>query len=149
MYFVFCGATKTKFNKTPDVTKSGVLTKSSLRTRASGATSAGSSGVAIQSILTHMKEKHPCVYILTNHRNGTLYTGVTSNLPQRLAQHQNNTVDGFTKQYNTHTLVYFEQCETMETAIAREKQIKAGSRRKKLEIIEQNNPLWRDLTSEI
>jgi putative endonuclease len=89
------------------------------------------------------------VYILATKRNGTLYTGVTSNLPQRLYQHQYETMDGFTKYYHVHRLVYYEDCGTMEAAIAREKQIKAGSRKKKLKLIEGVNPTWRDLKDDI
>lgn len=90
-----------------------------------------------------------CVYILANKRNGTLYTGVTSNLPQRLNQHRNDTPDSFTAKYKCHTLVYYVVCPNMESAIVREKQIKAGSRKKKLELIEGANPQWRDLSREI
>jgi len=91
----------------------------------------------------------PCVYILASKRNGTLYTGVTSNLPGRLQEHQSEAVDGFTKKYHVHTLVYYEVHETMIDAIAREKQIKAGSRKKKLAFIEGMNPMWRDLSGKL
>ncbi len=87
----------------------------------------------------------PAVYMLSNQRRGTLYVGVTSNLVQRVWQHQNNLVDGFTKQYAVHTLVYFEQHSTMLDAITREKQLKAGSRAKKIALIESVNPNWIDL----
>lgn len=93
--------------------------------------------------------KYPCVYILTNRRNGTLYAGVTSNLVQRVWQHKAGFVDGFTKRYGLHRLVWFEVHETMESAIAREKQLKAGNRRRKLELVESRNPGWRDLYDEI
>ncbi len=83
--------------------------------------------------------------MLSNQRRGTLYVGVTSNLVQRVWQHQNNLVDGFTKQYAVHTLVYFEQHSTMLDAITREKQLKAGSRAKKIALIESVNPNWIDL----
>jgi putative endonuclease len=86
---------------------------------------------------------------MASHRNGILYTGVTSNLQTRVQQHKTNAVDGFTKQYDIHTLVYFEVAETMDSAIAREKQIKAGSRKKKLELIEKDNPDWRDLSGDL
>ncbi|WP_090670232.1 GIY-YIG nuclease family protein [Nitrosomonas nitrosa] len=82
-------------------------------------------------------------------RNGTLYTGVTSNLVKRVWEHKNDQVEGFTKKYRVHTLVYFELCESMETAIMREKQIKAGSRLKKLKLIEAKNPGWQDLYDSI
>ncbi|MEN9683230.1 MAG: hypothetical protein RLZZ427_981 [Pseudomonadota bacterium] len=91
----------------------------------------------------------PAVYIVTNARNGTLYTGVTSNLPQRIAQHRTGTFTGFTKRYACTRLVWFELHATMLHAIMREKQIKAGSRRRKLDLIEDVNPLWRDLFREI
>ena len=94
-------------------------------------------------------EKQPAVYILASQRNGTLYTGVTSNLVKRVWEHKNDQVEGFTKKYRVHTLVYFELCESMETAIMREKQIKAGSRLKKLKLIEAKNPGWEDLYDSI
>ena len=93
--------------------------------------------------------KHPAVYIVASRRNGTLYTGVTSNLPQRAFQHREGIVKGFTKRYGCKTLVWYELHDTMETAITREKQIKAGSRRDKLALIEQSNPDWRDLFDEL
>ena len=89
--------------------------------------------------------KKPCIYIVTNKANGTLYTGVTSDLAGRIYQHKNRLADGFTKKYNLHKLVYFEVHEDMYTAITREKQIKAGSRSHKLRLIESINPQWRDL----
>jgi len=92
-----------------------------------------------------MAEKSPCVYILASKRNGTLYTGVTSNLPKRIHEHKNNLIKGFTQKYNVHMLVFFEQTESMLSAIEREKQIKGGSRKKKLSLIEKNNPEWKDL----
>lgn len=92
--------------------------------------------------------KLPCVYIMTNKRNGTLYTGVTSNIYKRVEEHKTNAVEGFTKKYKLHTLVYVEVCENMKQAIEREKQIKGGSRKKKLELIEKDNSLWSDLSSE-
>ena len=92
-----------------------------------------------------MKEKVPCVYIMTNKKYGTLYTGVTSNLVNRVYQHKNNLVEGFTKKYNTHILVYYEVGESVIGAIEREKQIKGGSRKKKYILIEKMNPSWEDL----
>ena len=89
--------------------------------------------------------KHPTVYIMTNQRNGTLYTGVTSNLLKRVYEHKNTERDSFTKSYSCKLLVYYEQCSDMQSAIAREKQIKGGSRRKKLALIEKMNPQWHDL----
>jgi putative endonuclease len=78
-------------------------------------------------------------------RNGVVYTGVTSNLPQRVQQHREGLVAGFTKRNDCKLLVWFEQHLTMETAILREKQIKGGSRNKKLVLIEATNPQWKDL----
>jgi putative endonuclease len=95
------------------------------------------------------QSKQPAIYILTNPNNTTLYTGVTSNLPQRIWQHKNKTVEGFSSKYNCTKLVYFETFEDMPNAIAREKQIKAGSRKKKIELIEELNPEWRDLYEEV
>jgi len=77
-------------------------------------------------------EKIPCVYILASKRNGTLYTGVTSNLKRRIIEHRSNSIKGFTKKYSIHLLVYYEVGESMSSAIDREKQIKAGSRKKKI-----------------
>lgn len=94
-------------------------------------------------------ERRPAIYILTNRPNGTLYLGVISNLPQRCHQHQHNLLSGFTSRYNLHRLVYFETHETMNIAIAREKQLKSGSRRNKVNLIEGSNPTWRDLTDEL
>jgi len=84
---------------------------------------------------------------MTNQRNGTLYVGVTSNLVQRVFQHKNHLVEGFTKRYNLKLLVYYEQLDSMFNAIEREKQLKAGNRKKKIELIEQMNPQWLDLYS--
>ena len=92
-----------------------------------------------------MLERHPVVYIMTNKRNGTLYTGVTSNIVQRVYQHKQAVIPGFTKQYGCKVLVYYEQYDDMNNAIAREKQIKSGSRKKKLILIERMNPNWEDL----
>jgi putative endonuclease len=93
--------------------------------------------------------KQPAVYMVANRRNGTLYTGVTSNLPQRIWQHRTGVVGGFTKRYGCKTLVWYELHSTMNNAITREKQIKGGSRKKKLALIEENNPTWRDLYGDI
>ena len=89
--------------------------------------------------------KQPYVYILASKRNGTLYIGVTSNLIQRIWQHKNNQVEGFTEKYKVHTLVYYEQHEVMESAITREKQMKKWKRDWKIKLIEKDNPLWEDL----
>ena len=93
--------------------------------------------------------KSPCVYILVSARNGTLYVGVTSNLIKRVWEHKNNIVEGFTRKYGVHDLVWFESHETMESALAREKAIKEWKRQWKLELIEKMNPEWRDLYSTI
>ncbi len=86
---------------------------------------------------------------MANKRNGTLYTGVTSNLPQRVWQHREGVADGFTQRYGCKMLVWFEMAPDMESAILREKQIKGGSRTKKLALIEAGNPEWRDLYEDI
>ena len=89
------------------------------------------------------------VYILASKRNGTLYTGVTSNLVQRVWQHKQNMIDGFTSKYNVKILVWYEICENAENAITREKQIKKWKRAWKLRLIEEKNPHWKDLYEEI
>jgi putative endonuclease len=96
-----------------------------------------------------MSEKAFWVYILASARNGTLYTGVTSDLVKRIWQHKSDEVEGFTKQYRVHALVWFERHESAESAITREKQIKEWKRNWKLELIESGNPTWRDLYDEI
>ena len=90
-------------------------------------------------------ERHPCVYLLASKRNGTLYTGVTSNLLKRVWEHKNNVVEGFTKKYNVHILVWYEVYETMESAIQREKAIKNWKRSRKIKVIEATNPNRGDL----
>jgi putative endonuclease len=94
-------------------------------------------------------EKTPCVYILASQKNGTLYIGVTSDLGKRCWEHKENLVEGFTKRYKIHYLVYFELHETMADVIQREKQIKKWRRAWKLSLIEEQNPEWRDLSNEI
>ena len=96
-----------------------------------------------------MTSKQPAVYILANRRNGTLYTGVTSNLPARVWQHRIDATEGLTRKYGVHTLVYFELHDEMGSAISREKQIKNWQRKWKLELIEKRNPTWRDLYEEL
>lgn len=95
-----------------------------------------------------MLEKNPCVYILTNKYNTVLYTGVTSDLPKRMYQHSGNPGFGFSGRYNAKKLVYMEFFDDMEQAILREKQIKGGSRRDKLDLINNVNPEWKDLSEE-
>ncbi len=85
------------------------------------------------------------VYILASKRNGTLYIGVAANLIKRVYEHKNHLVDGFTKKYNIHNLVYYETTEDISSAIRREKQIKKWKRKWKIELIEKKNPNWRDL----
>jgi predicted GIY-YIG superfamily endonuclease len=92
-----------------------------------------------------MTSKLPSVYIMASARNGTLYTGVTSNLIQRVYQHKAGLFEGFSKRYVCKLLVWFELHETMVNAILREKQIKSGSRKRKIELIESMNPGWLDL----
>ena len=95
-----------------------------------------------------MSKKEYCVYIMTNRYNTTLYTGVTNNLQRRLIEHRNGSKGSFTGKYRIHKLVYFEITDSVQAAILREKQIKGGSRRKKIELIESINPLWKDLYDE-
>ncbi len=85
------------------------------------------------------------VYMLCSKRNGTLYTGVTSDLVKRTYEHKNDLAEGFTKKYGVHRLVWYEVHETAEAAITREKQLKKWNRKWKLRLIEKDNPEWRDL----
>jgi len=89
------------------------------------------------------------VYILTNQRNGTLYIGFSSNLNERMNQHINGTYDGFTKKYKIHNLVYYETYDDVNIAIKREKQLKKWNRKWKIRLIEETNPDWRNLNSEL
>jgi len=94
-------------------------------------------------------KRQPCVYILASRRNGTLYIGVTSNLPKRVWEHRTGVVHGFTARYGCKMLAWYELHSTMQNAITREKQLKACSRKKKLALIEAMNPTWRDLYDEL
>ncbi len=94
-------------------------------------------------------EKKYYIYILASKRNGTLYIGFTSNLLKRVWQHKNKIVSGFTSEYSVDCLVYFEQYQDVQDAIGREKQLKKWNRDWKLELIEKNNPRWRDLYEDI
>jgi putative endonuclease len=93
--------------------------------------------------------RNPAVYILASKRNGTLYIGVTSDLIKRIWEHKRDLVEGFTRKYRVHVLVYFEQHDEMAEAIRREKQLKKWNRAWKIELIEKANPEWRDLWQEI
>lgn len=90
-------------------------------------------------------QRQPCVYLLANRPDGTLYTGVTSDLVKRVWQHKNNVIEGFTKKYGVHRLVWYEIHSTMDTAIQREKRIKNWNREWKISLIIASNPAWRDL----
>jgi putative endonuclease len=94
-------------------------------------------------------KKKPAIYIMTNKHNTVLYTGVTHDLSKRVHQHKEKSIEGFTKKYNVSKLVYFEYFVDIRDAIVREKQIKAGSRRKKIDLINSINEEWRDLYFEI
>lgn len=89
--------------------------------------------------------KRPAVYIMSSKRNGTLYTGVTSDLPRRVYDHKSDSGQGFSAKYNCKMLVYYEVFDDMVNAITREKQIKGGSRGDKIKLIEGMNPEWKDL----
>ncbi len=93
--------------------------------------------------------KQPAIYIITNKKYGTLYTSVTSNLIQRIYQHKNKITPGFAAKYNCTRLVYYEIYDDIGDAIAREKQIKSGSRKKKMSLIDNINPNWNDLYKHI
>ncbi len=93
--------------------------------------------------------KNGYVYILTNKSNSVLYTGVTSDLIRRIDEHKSGTKPGFTAKYNATKLVYYEIAGSIRSAIEREKQIKAGSRRKKIDLIDSVNPEWLDLSQDI
>lgn len=96
-----------------------------------------------------MTQKHYYTYILTNQRDTVLYTGVTSDLIKRVYQHKHKLIKGFTQQYNINKLVYYEAYQDPTQAILREKQIKAGTRQKKIRLIIQNNPEWKDLYEDV
>ena len=96
-----------------------------------------------------MIQKSPCVYLLASKPDGVLYLGVTSDLVKRIWQHKNSFVDGFSKKYNVHNLVWFEQHVDILSAITREKNIKRWKREWKVRLIEESNPEWRDLYDEI
>ena len=93
--------------------------------------------------------KTPCLYIITNKTRGTLYIGVTSDLVQRIWQHKNGLIEGFSKRYGLKMLVWFERHDSMESAIVRERNVKYWRRDWKIQIIEESNPTWRDLYPDI
>lgn len=94
-------------------------------------------------------ERNYYVYIMTNYKNTVLYTGVTNNLKKRVYEHKLKLVDGFTKKYNVNKLIYYEIFNDINNAIAREKQIKSGSRKRKIDLINRLNKDWKDLYEEI
>lgn len=96
-----------------------------------------------------MDFKNYHVYILASKRNGTLYIGVTSGLKKRVYEHKNDLIEGFTKKYQVHMLIYHEMTNDVESAIKREKQLKKWKRKWKLELIEKSNPEWRDLYEDL
>ena len=93
--------------------------------------------------------RFPCVYMLASKRNGTIYVGVTNDIGRRIWEHKNNVIDGFTKKYSIHLLVYYELHHTMPDAILREKQIEKWNRAWKIELIQRDNPQWEDLYENI
>lgn len=93
--------------------------------------------------------KNFCVYILASKRKGTLYVGVTSELIKRIWQHKEGIIEGFTKEYDVKQLVYYEQHDSAENAIHREKRLKEWQRQWKIDLIEKDNPTWKDLYAEI
>jgi putative endonuclease len=95
------------------------------------------------------RERIPCVYPLCNRPRGTLYIGVTSDLPARISQHRNDAADGFSSRYGLHTLAWWEVHATMDPAILRENALKAWKRLWKIELVESSNPQWRDLSADI
>ena len=90
--------------------------------------------------------RHYYVYILTNWNNRVMYIGVTNDLQRRLYEHKNNLIDGFTKRYNVHKLVYYEETTDIRSALEREKQLKGWLRKRKNELVETTNPEWKDLS---
>ncbi|WP_456393833.1 GIY-YIG nuclease family protein [Nitratifractor sp.] len=91
------------------------------------------------------RERQPAVYILSNRKHGTLYIGISSDLPKRIAEHKSHAVEGFSKRYGLDKLVYYELHSDMRSAIEREKQLKKWKREWKIQLIEEDNPQWEDL----
>ena len=99
----------------------------------------------VQKVEQSEMEKQYYVYILASKKNGTLYIGVTNNLLRRVYEHKNDSIDGFTRKYGVHKLVYYEIADDIESAIIREKRLKKWKREWKIEMIEKCNPEWNDL----
>ncbi|OGH93032.1 MAG: hypothetical protein A2534_01630 [Candidatus Magasanikbacteria bacterium RIFOXYD2_FULL_39_9] len=95
------------------------------------------------------QRKNYYLYVLSSKRNGTLYIGVTNSLVRRIYEHKHGLVDGFTKKYSVHDLVYYETYDSINTAISREKEVKKWRRKDKINLIEKENPNWRDLYEEL
>jgi putative endonuclease len=104
---------------------------------------------SVRNDIIYGMDKHFYVYIMTNKNNTVLYTGITNDLRRRVYEHKHKLVDGFTKKYNITKLVYYEVFRDAENAIFREKHIKAGSREKKVALINALNPRWKDLYEEL
>ena len=102
-----------------------------------------------RSNLLKMLTKQYYVYFLSSRNNNVIYVGVTNDLKRRIYEHKNGLIDGFSRRYHVHKLVYHEVCEEIEGAILREKQIKDGSRQKKINLITSLNPNWEDLSNQI
>ena len=117
--------------------------------RRAGITPQSHSRASGNPILGFLMTRQPAVYILASRRHGTIYVGVTSDLVKRVWEHKNNVVEGFTKKYGVHELVYFEMHADMVQAIQREKRIKKWNRAWKIELIEKENPDWNDLWPQI
>jgi putative endonuclease len=102
-----------------------------------------------QELLKMAVGKEYCVYIMTNAHNTVIYSGVTNNLARRVYEHKNGLGGTFTKKYNVNKLVYYEAGDNVNAALAREKQIKGGSRKKKIDLVNSVNPEWKDLFDEL
>ena len=100
-------------------------------------------------VMVQFTEKSPAIYVLASQWNGTLYIGVTSDIVDRISIHKQDLVAGFTSRYGVHLLVHYEYFDTMDEAIRREKQLKKWPRARKVELIERNNPAWRDLYTDV
>jgi putative endonuclease len=112
------------------------------------AEASGGVGILLWMLPDNLKQMY-YIYILTNASNQVLYTGVTHDLGRRLFEHQNKLADGFTKKYNLNKLVFYDDCEKREAAIAREKELKGLLKQKKMALISERNPAWNDLSGEL